>query len=63
MAQDWCSATLMGVRLSVQITPNAKKSQWRRAALWCFTTPVRWPIAHLSACPCQQDLGLDRTRS
>lgn len=27
MTRDWCSAASGGVRLSVQITPNAKKSE------------------------------------
>lgn len=27
MTRDWCSATAGGVRISVQITPNAKKSE------------------------------------
>ncbi len=27
MSRDWCSAVAEGVRLAVQITPNAKKSE------------------------------------
>lgn len=27
MTRDWCSAVSRGVRISVQITPNAKKSE------------------------------------
>jgi uncharacterized protein (TIGR00251 family) len=27
MTRDWCSAVLGGVRISVQIAPNAKKSE------------------------------------
>ena len=27
MTRDWCSAVTGGVRISVQITPNAKKSE------------------------------------
>ncbi|OWW19047.1 DUF167 domain-containing protein [Noviherbaspirillum denitrificans] len=27
MTRDWCSSTQGGIRISVQITPNAKKSE------------------------------------
>lgn len=27
MSKDWCSAVTKGVRIAVQITPNAKKSE------------------------------------
>ncbi|HZW20086.1 DUF167 domain-containing protein [Noviherbaspirillum sp.] len=27
MTRDWCTAVAVGIRISVQITPNAKKSE------------------------------------